>query len=214
MQRHSPLALNLPQRLPGATLLLVALAATVSLLPGAAAWLQYDRAAIGHGAVWRLLTSHFVHWSGDHLFWDGLALGALGWMCERECVPRLWPTIGLAATLIPLTLWIAEPQMVTYRGLSGIDSALFALLAVHLSRTAYAARDWSRFGLIALVTAGFAAKIGFEIATGATVFVDSSAAGMTPVPLAHVAGGFVGVIGASCTFARRRDTLTSDGDRV
>jgi rhomboid family GlyGly-CTERM serine protease len=162
-----------------------------------AGWLQYDRLAIANGALWRLVTSHFVHWSGEHLFWDGLALGILGWLCERERVPRFLPAIGVAALLIPLSLWIAEPQMTTYRGLSGIDSTVFALLAAHLAREAHAGKDWPRLGFVALVSAGFAAKIGFEICTGSTLFVDSSAAGMTPVPLAHVIGGMIG-LAASC----------------
>jgi rhomboid family GlyGly-CTERM serine protease len=194
MQHHSSLALNPARHLPGASLLLVAFAVMASLLPGVAGWLQYDRVAIAHGALWRLVTSHFVHWSGEHLFWDGLALGLLGWMCERERVPRLLSAIGAAAVLIPLSLWIAEPQMTTYRGLSGIDSTLFALLAAYLARQACAGKDWSRLGLVALVSAAFAAKIGFELCTGSTVFVDSAAAGMTPVPLAHVVGGLIGLL--------------------
>jgi rhomboid family GlyGly-CTERM serine protease len=194
MHRHSSLALNPAERLPGASLLLVAFAVAVSLLPGMAGWLEYDRVAIAHGALWRLVTSHFVHWSGEHLFWDGLALGVPGWMCERERVPRFLPTIAAAAVLIPVSLWIAEPQMTTYRGLSGIDSTLFALLAAHLAREAHAGQDWSRLGLVALVSAGFAAKIGFELCTGGTLFVDSAAAGMTSVPLAHVVGGLIGLV--------------------
>jgi hypothetical protein len=43
------------------------------------------------------------------------------------------------------------------------------------------------------VAAGFAAKVAFEMVTGGTLFVDSTAAGMTPVPLAHIVGGLVGL---------------------
>ena len=57
-------------------------------------------------------------------------------------------TVAAAAFLIPLVLSIAEPQMSTYRGLSGIDSALFALLAALITRRAIMERDWSRLGLV------------------------------------------------------------------
>jgi len=178
---------------PIATLVLVTVAIMVSLVPGAATCLQYDRLAVAHGAIWRLFTSHFVHWSMEHLFWDALALGALGWMCEREGVARLLATVAAAALTIPLALSFFQPQMTTYRGLSGIDSALFALLAALIARQVIREKDWSRLGMAMLVSIGFAAKIGFEVSTGGTLFVDSSAAGMTPVPLAHVIGGVIGL---------------------
>src|SRR5262245_32305773 len=178
---------------PIATLVLVTVAIMVSLVPRAATCLQYDRLAVAHGAIWRLFTSHFVHWSMEHLFWDALALGALGWMCEREGVARLLATVAAAALTIPLALSFFQPQMTTYRGLSGIDSALFALLAALIARQVIREKDWSRLGMAMLVSIGFAAKIGFEVSTGGTLFVDSSAAGMTPVPLAHVIGGLIGL---------------------
>jgi rhomboid family GlyGly-CTERM serine protease len=185
--------LNAVRRLPAATLILVAFTIIVSLVPGMASWLQYDRFAVAHGAVWRVITSHFVHWSNQHLFWDALALGALGWMCEREGVARLLATVAAAALAIPLTLSFAQPQMPTYRGLSGIDSALFALLAAIIARQAIKEQEGLRLGMAILISVGFAAKIGFELSTGGTLFVNSAAAGMTPVPLAHVVGGLIGL---------------------
>jgi len=186
------------RRLPGASLLLVTIAAAVSLLPGVAECLQYDRLAVAQGALWRLVTSHFVHWSGEHLFWDVLALGLLGWMCERESAGWFLACVAVSAALIPLILWIAEPQMMTYRGLSGIDSALFAMLAVRIGQRAVTDKDRLRLGLTGVVAVGFAAKVAYELVTGDTLFVDSSAAGMTPMPLAHVVGGLVGMGCALC----------------
>jgi hypothetical protein len=84
--------------------------------------------------------------------------------------------------------------MATYRGLSGVDSALFALVTVRLGREAFFDRQWRKLTLVAIVAGGFALKVGYEFASGATLFVDSSAGGMTPVPLAHVAGAMVGIV--------------------
>ncbi len=181
------------RRLPVASLLFVVLAAALYALPGASDCLQYDRTAILHGEVWRALTGHLVHWSGDQLLWDCLALGFLGWLCERESLASFLRCFVLSALLISLTLWFAAPWMTTYRGLSGIDSALFALVAVRLGREAFFDRHWMKFALVATVAGGFASKVGYEFASGATLFVDSSAGGMIPVPLAHVVGALAGI---------------------
>ena len=194
MNPSSTSALTAARRIPGASLLLVAFTVAASLLPGMAECLQYDRLAVAHGAWWRLLTSHFVHWSLDHLFWDALAFAVLGWMCEREGMGRFLSCVIISAAIIPLCLWLAEPQMKTYRGLSGIDSALFGILAVRMGQGAITDRNWLRLGFICVIAAGFAAKVAFEVVTGSTLFVDSSAAGMIPIPLSHLVGGLVGLV--------------------
>jgi rhomboid family GlyGly-CTERM serine protease len=181
------------KRFPVASLLLIVFAVAVYALPGSGEWLQYDRAALANLECWRLVTSHFSHWSGNHLFWDALAFAALGWFCERSGPASFVRCVGLSALLIPLTLWFALPQMATYRGLSGIDSALFALLATRVACQAASDRDWLKLSVAALVSGGFAAKVGFELCTGTTLFVESAAAGLIPVPLAHVIGGLVGI---------------------
>ena len=194
MDPSSSIISTTARHIPLASLLLVAFAVAVSLLPGVAECLQYDRLAVAQGAMWRLMTSHFVHWSGEHLFWDVLALGLLGWMCEREGRGRFLSCVAVSTAIIPLSLSIAEPQMTTYRGLSGIDSALFAMLAVRVGKEAITDRNWLRLSLIGIVSIGFAAKVVYELVTGGTLFVDSSAGVMTPMPLAHVVGGLVGAV--------------------
>jgi rhomboid family GlyGly-CTERM serine protease len=183
------------RRLHVASLLFVLLAAALYAIPGIAVRLQFDRHAIVNGEVWRLLTGHLVHWSADQLFWDTLAFGFLGWLCEGEDRWNFFRCVLLSGFLISLTLWFAAPNMETYRGLSGIDSALFALAAIRIGREALFEGQQQRitFALTAIIAAGFASKIGYEFLTGATLFVDSTAGGMTPVPLAHVIGALMGV---------------------
>ncbi len=181
------------RRLPVASLLLVLLAAALHVLPGAADCLQYDRTAVAHGEWWRVLTGHLVHWSANQLLWDGLALGFLGWLCERDGVASFIKCFVLSGFLISLALWFAAPWMTTYRGLSGIDSALFALVAVRLGSEAFANRHWLKLTLVGIVAGGFVLKVGYEFTSGATLFVDSSAGEMIPVPLAHVVGALVGI---------------------
>jgi hypothetical protein len=54
-------------------------------------------------------------------------------------------------------------------------------------------RDQLRF-CTGRVATGFIGKLGWELATGSTLFVYSVAANFTPLPLSHVVGGIVGVL--------------------
>lgn len=188
--------------LPSVSLILVAAALAVMPFDTLASWLQYDRVAVDGGQLWRLLTCQFTHWSWDHLFWDAAALVFLGWVLEREERRSLLVCLGLSAVLIPAVVHFGLPELATYRGLSGIDSALFVLLAVTLLRKCYADGDrlWT-WACVAMLV-GFTAKIGFELISGGTLFVDSEAAQMLPVPLVHVVGG---LLGACCGGAAIRN---------
>src|SRR5271154_3414161 len=103
----SSLLVELGKRLPIATLMMVLFAVAVAAVPSAGEWLQYDRVAVAGAECWRLVTSHFVHWSGDHLFWDVLAFGVLGWLCERSGRASFLRCVGISALLIPVMLWFA-----------------------------------------------------------------------------------------------------------
>jgi len=176
-----------------AVLVAVVLALPALLLmgsPEATGLLEYDRQAIATGEIWRLVTSHWTHWSADHLALDLAAFALLALLCWRFDPWRLATTLGLAAPLIPLVLWIAHPEMARYRGLSGIDSALFALLAVLLLRKVIHERRVVLGWVVGLAVVAFAAKIGIEAATGAAVFVSSE--GFVPMPLAHAVGAACG----------------------
>src|SRR4051794_2008646 len=45
--------------------------------------LGYERVKVGQGEWYRLLTGHFVHWSGEHLVWDVAVFALLGILSER-----------------------------------------------------------------------------------------------------------------------------------
>ena len=175
------------------TLLLVAAAVVIEVLPGAAGVLEYDRAALGRGEWWRVLTCHWTHFSVDHFLWDVAVLGLLGALCEERSRRRVVACVVGAAVGIPAAVWVALPGMARYRGLSGIDAALFALLAVLIGREGVRAREWRWAGFAAAGMAAFAAKMGFELVRGSTVFVAGGEAAMIPVPLAHLVGAAMGV---------------------
>ena len=190
----SKLALGVTAGLPIATAALTLLAIGILLVPGASELLEYRRGAITSGEFWRAITGHLTHWNADHLLWDALMFAVLGALVERTSRRAFLVTCTLSAAAISATLRFCQPGLELYRGLSGIDSALFVFQAGWLVREALRERRCVAALLPTVALAGFAAKIGYELATGATLFVDSAAAGFAPLPLAHVIGAAVGLL--------------------
>jgi rhomboid family GlyGly-CTERM serine protease len=178
----------------GLTAILCSLALLAFVLPGAEAVLAYDRTALAAGEGWRLLTGHLVHWSADHLLWDVATFAVLGALCEMRGRRRFALCVVAAALAIPAFLWWGLPGMERYGGLSGIDSALFALLGASML-----AENWRRDGgravaLAAALAAAFAFKIGFELIAGQPLFAADLGPGVAPAPLAHCAGAAAGLL--------------------
>jgi rhomboid family GlyGly-CTERM serine protease len=181
------------------TLIAVVLFASSSMTE----WLQFDRIAVSQGEWWRVLTGHLTHWNADHLFWDAIMFAAIGIFCERKNATRFLVCTAGSMLAISAALWVIIPDMEFYRGLSGVDSALFILAVTFVLREAYSQREWRSMAVAIALGAGFCGKVAFEAVTGMTLFVDSSAAGFTPIPLAHGVGAIVGVIvGLFPQFAR------------
>ena len=180
------------RRVPLVTLLLTLTAVPIHLLYSLRIQLLYDRSALIHYEVWRLLTCHWVHLSWDHLFWSAMTFLGLGSICEMMDRKKFLVTIGISALLIPAAIRWAMPNLMIYGGLSGLDCALYALLMVLLIKREIrsGSRVWLAFFTLLLV--GLIAKITYEAVTGMTLFVSNNHTGMVPVPLAHLVGGIVG----------------------
>lgn len=190
-------------RAVGVPLVLSLFALVPHFAPGLSELLQYDRAALVRGEAWRWLTCHWTHWSADHLLWDVTTFLVLGWACARRNLKDFGLAVALSTLTIPAAVWLAHPELTTYRGLSGVDSALLALLAVDALRAEV--RPGGRrivAWACAMVLLGFGGKLLYEVAFGAALFVNADEAGFVPVPLAHAVGAGVG--GAVALFSRRR----------
>jgi rhomboid family GlyGly-CTERM serine protease len=154
--------------------------------PAQATW-QYHRLAIADGQWWRLLTGHLAHISVEHFFWDALMFITLGSLVEWQSRARwLGVTLG-SAVAISAGLWWLRPDMMWYRGLSGIDSALFACIMAGWLRHAGMRRLLGGLGLILLL-----GKAGYEWQAGQAIFVQFDQPHVTAEPLAHLIGGGVG----------------------
>jgi rhomboid family GlyGly-CTERM serine protease len=165
-----------------------ALTATVAPLPGA---LQFDRTAIiDHWQLWRLLTCHITHWSAEHCFWDLLAFAGAWFALAPRHPKTLWMLPLSSSLLISLWILLFNQEVEIYRGLSGVDVAMFAFLApCYILRFSKEMR-WSRLSAAILLALALAAKLAYEYSTGEALF-----AGGGPVLFsAHLAGAFSGAL--------------------
>ena len=171
-------------------------ALVVAFLPSLAESLQLERTAIAGGEFWRLATCHVTHWNLEHFQWDWLMFLVLAAVCELRDRGRMIGCVVGAATVVTTIVWVWFPELATYRGLSGIDTALFTMLAIDVVRDA--SRDRNRLLQMAAggLLLGFAAKTAYEAVTGQTYFVDQEAAGFVPLVWDHVAAGAVGAVRA------------------
>ena len=183
---------NSVRRLPCVSLLLTLAAVIIHFSYGLRVQLLYDRSALAHHELWRLITCHWVHLSTDHLFWSAATFFVLGSLCEIMDPKRYYATIGISIISIPIIIWWGMPDLLIYAGLSGLDCALYSLLMVLLIRREIRSRSWIWVALFSLLLGGLIAKIIYEIITGLTIFVANTHTDMTPVPLAHLVGGCVG----------------------
>ena len=167
----------------------------VLVLFGAEGWLAGWRldVPVANGlSLPRLLTCHALHWSANHLAWDLAVFSTLGALCERRDRSRFVATLVSSALLIPLGVAVVHPEITHYRGLSGIDSALFGLLAADLARQRHRERDRAGTCVMGLFLLGLAGKIGVECLQRGNLFVADQS--FIPLPWAHAIGGVVGVI--------------------
>jgi len=186
--------MNTLSRIPYTSLLLTAAALVIYALPGAATTLQYDRTAIAAGELWRILSGHWTHHSASHLFWNVLAFLLLAAPCERLNRFSFYACLTSSAILIPVALLVTAPQLLTNRGLSGIDSALFVLLLATLLREEIPRRRLLPLATLCMLLILFVTKTSYEVATAQTIFVDTQGDNFVPVPLAHMIGVIIGIL--------------------
>jgi rhomboid family GlyGly-CTERM serine protease len=163
--------------LPRFTGLAVAVAAGLWLLLGPVPEaLVFDRAAIGGGEVWRLVTGHLVHSDGRHALWDIGALALIGCLMENQ--RRLALVAGAGILAVDAGLWWGLPGLEQYCGLSGILNTLFIVALADLWRR-------HRHPVFPFAALALGIKLLAEAAAGQSLVLDTL---WPAVPLAHVAG--------------------------
>jgi rhomboid family GlyGly-CTERM serine protease len=168
---------------PWRTLALASAALAAYWLPGAADALVYDRSAVATGELWRLLTAHWVHFSGSHLLSNLAVLVATGWLIEARDRGDSLRLFAVAALSIGIVLFVAQPELRIFGGASGVAYAFVTYLALCGLRDA-GRRRW----LCAVLLAVAGAKLLAEQVWGWNLVARDPDAGFVAVPLSHVAG--------------------------
>ena len=173
-----------PWRFPWIILALVALC---SVADGTA--FEYERSR----EVWRLLTGQMVHWTPRMALFDlGMLLGLGAWLEIRGDRRLAAAALGLGAILTAVAVHLS-PDLLMYRGSSGMASALFVLAAF---RIAGSPDPWTR-ALAVSAVALFLAKAAFESLGGQTLFAGDLPEGVRVVPLVHLLGGLGGALASA-----------------
>lgn len=148
--------------------------------------LRYDRTAILHGEVWRLVTGNFVHLGPGHLLED-MAGTVLLWLLFADVLPgwRMPLTVLAGSVAVGLGLLLGDPGLEWYVGISGALDTLWAAGALGLIRR------WDRFGWVLV---GFLLlKLTYEQLFGPLPFSTASSGG-TVIVDAHLYGALAGAL--------------------
>ncbi len=142
--------------------------------------LRYERAAIGAGEWWRLLSGNFVHLSPWHSFLNALGVLVLALLCPESLDWKIWLRRLLFLSLgMSLGLYFFVPSAQAYVGLSGVIHGLFVLgLMPQVLK-----KDLIATGCL-LYLCG---KIGWEMVVGAPVS-DEAALGGRVLVESHLFG--------------------------
>ena len=161
---------------------------------------RYERYAIESGEYWRLVSGHLVHLGFGHLWPNLAALAIIGLLFEDVFRTADWLRLGAAsAAAIDLGLYVLDPGVLWYVGLSGVLHGYVAAGALALVLR--------REKLGAVLAIAIAAKLTFEQVVGPVPFTAASVGG--PVVVAAHLYGVVGALlaQAAVEIARRRSRL-------
>lgn len=160
----------------------------------------------------RTLGCNWLHWSIDHLCWDLFMFYLVGSLCEQRNRSAFLAVTFASGLMIPITVMIYSPEFGSYRGLSGIDTALYALLGTLWFLDAIRERDRSAslvcFGLLVAMVL----KIGYELISQQLLFVTDDS--FTPAPTAHSSGAIIGILIALCFVAKDHAMRRQSGPRI
>jgi rhomboid family GlyGly-CTERM serine protease len=178
-------------------LVAVALEAGGDTVRDALAW---DRAALGAGQAWRLVSGHFVHLGWSHLLLNLVGLGLVVWLTGRAFDCLRWAAIGLASlAAMDAGFWLFNEELDWYVGLSGLLHGLLAagLFAGILRKDREAV----------ILTVFVVAKLGWEQFVGPLPGSESTSGGVVIVD-AHLYGAAGGILGALPWWRRAQDAAS------
>ncbi len=172
----------------------VVFVAGMIMLAGDAAseWLRFDRALIGDGQVWRLISGHFAHLGWSHFALNAAGLALAWYLVGHYLSTSQWLVVVFGSVFcIDLGFWLLEPQLSWYVGLSGL---------LHGVLVAGIVAGWLKDRPTALILALLiVAKLAYEQVIGPLPGSEGTSGGAVVV-VAHLYGALGGL--ASALFLR------------
>jgi hypothetical protein len=167
-------------------------------IPSLAYALQFNRKEMFSCKIYLFITCHFTHWNFKHMIIDTFIFLALSYLCiffsfkSIYSIAQYFIYLLIPSILISIAVLIFNPEINFYRGLSGIDWALYFILMVQL----YFAAHWLwKTGAIIMFFL-FSLMIIYQIISKHSIFVPDMGEGVVTVPSAHIAGAISGI---ACT---------------
>jgi rhomboid family GlyGly-CTERM serine protease len=159
-------------------------------------WLRFDRAAILHGEVWRLITAHVAHLGWQHLAMNLAGLGLIWLLFQRVYTTAQWLIVASICILgVSLGVLALLPAVHWYVGLSGVLHGLFVAGALASIASGYRAE--------LLLLGLFIVKLAWEQLYGALPGSASFAGGAILVE-SHLYGAIAGLLAAAILLAHKR----------
>jgi rhomboid family GlyGly-CTERM serine protease len=157
---------------------------------------RYQRDSIENGQYWRLVSGHLVHLGLGHLWPNLAALVVVGALFEGVLRNADWWRVSFAsAAAIDLGLYLFEPDVAWYVGLSGVLHGLVAAGALALCL--------GRQTLGFVLAAALCAKLSFEQFAGPVPLTAESVGGPVVVA-AHLYGAAGGALAEALAHVVRR----------
>ncbi len=158
--------------------------------------LRYSREGVAQGQLWLLLTGNLVHLGWSHLWLNLAGLVMVWWFFDTEfsIAEWLWVLV-ISALSVTVGLYLLDPHLIWYVGLSGLLHGLFIAGGIRLL-----GRD-TRFAILLLLL--FAAKLGWEQLFGSLPGTSEMAGGPVVVN-SHLYGAIGGGIAVSLLLVREK----------
>lgn len=164
-------------------------------------WLRFDREAILHGEVWRMVTAHLAHLGWGHLAMNLAGLALIWMLFYRVYTMEQWIVV-LAVSMLGVSSGVLAflPAVHWYVGLSGALHGLFVAGAVASLAAGYRA-ELLLLGLLV-------AKLAWEQLHGALPGSESFSGG-TVLVTSHLFGAIAGLLAAiALLYCKRRTGKT------
>lgn len=176
-------------RYPILTLLILSVSAVSFISSKITLMFVFDRTALIQGELWRLFTSHFVHFTIVQLGYNLLVFGIAGSIVERKSRLHFGILFTVMALVISATLFILKPAMIYYGGLSGLACGFIFYCAL-LGITE--AGPWEIISKLIIFILPI--KIFFEMYNTASILPYWGQQNFVIMPISHITGVVVSLV--------------------